>query len=64
MSPISEDDCELMTVAEFAEQVRLGGYNEYDGSGYYATATEVSEEYVDLSAIDMTKYTHVAWYNK
>ena len=59
--PDPEDGLHV-ALAEFAADVRAGLYNDYEGSGYYATATEVSDEAVDLSAIDESRFTHVVWH--
>jgi hypothetical protein len=57
-----------MTIEEFREYVRSGLFTDYDGMGYYATATEISDEMVDLSEIKVgykpEKYTYVVWFNK
>lgn len=59
---------ELMTVADFIDQVKHGCFNDYDGSGYYATATHGSRLAAIPSEIAHGKinneFTHVAWYNK
>ena len=57
-----------MTLDQFIEVVRKGYFDEYDGSAYYATATEVMTDPVDFSTLiagHAPRYaTHVVWYNK
>ena len=53
-----------MTLDEFSKAVKAGAYNEYDGSGYYATSLEMTDEQINLSNIDNMIYTHVVWFNK
>jgi hypothetical protein len=62
MEPIP-DYGEHMTLEEFSKAVRSGSYNGYDGNGYYATSSEMTDEQIDLPNIDQT-YTHVVWFNK
>lgn len=54
---------DLFTVAEFANDVKHGMFIPDDGSGYWATATQMSR----LSVWRHEKpdwATHVAWFNK
>ena len=59
---------DLMSVADFVEQVKAGAFNNYDGTGYYANDTHESRLLAIPSEIAKgkisTKFTHVAWYNK
>lgn len=59
---------DLMLVNDFVEQVKLGAFNNYDGSGYYANDTHESRLLAIPSEIMKgkinKKFTHVAWYNK
>jgi len=57
-----------MTLDEFVEICKSGGFVDYDGTGYYATATHMTRERAYPSkirdgVIDRT-YTHVMWFNK
>jgi hypothetical protein len=57
------DRVDIMTVEEFNNCVEGGEITDYDGSGYWSTATERS----GLSVWSTTQpawATHVAWYNK
>lgn len=75
--PIQEFGCalkpilayaDLMTVSLFEAAVMCTVFTDYDGTGYYATATQMSSEPVDCRAIRTTgvipSWTHVAWFNK
>lgn len=59
---------DLMTLQEFIECCECGGFIDYDGSGNYSTATEMSDKEVVPS--DITNgiidysYSHVVWFNK
>lgn len=59
---------DVFTVAQFVEQVKLGAFNNYDGSGYYGYEKEHSRLLAIPSEIAKgkinTKFTHVAWFNK
>jgi len=67
MKPIP-DYAYHMTREEFVECVNHGFFINYDGSGVYATATEMSDEPAIPSEIILgvinTDFTHVAWFNK
>jgi len=57
-----------MTMEEWLECVECGGFIDYDGSGNYATATQMSDKEVVPSdvkkgSIDKS-FTHVVWFNK
>ena len=67
MRPLDDDD-EHMTMGDFVEACECGGFIDYDGFGYYATATEKTDLVVCPSdwrkcKID-DRWTHVVWYNK
>ena len=58
-----------MTMAEFIDHVRSGGFIDYDGYASYATETHiVNGQYVYPSDVLSGNYdssaTHVVWYNK
>lgn len=57
-----------MTIEEFKENCDDGMFTEYDGSGYYATESEVSNIEALPSRIKNgiieTGWTHVVWFNK
>jgi len=63
-----KDYGDLFSLEEFLGCVKSGGFIDYDGTGYYATATQVSNQYARPSAMlkgDVdTQWTHVMWYNK
>ena len=67
LKPINKDSGSFMTLDEFK---RLAGifFSDYDGSGYYATETQVSS--VPCVPSDIYNgyvrkdFTHVMWYNK
>lgn len=67
MEPIP-DYGDLMTCEEFKDAVDEGSFVNDDGSGYYATTTEMSR--VEARPSDVRKhgfrrdYTHVVWFNK
>jgi hypothetical protein len=54
-----------LTMKEFLAMVENGDVDDDDdGSGNYATATEMSARTVDLNNIKKTAWTHVVWFNK
>lgn len=60
-----------MTIEEFSETVAIGAFNDNDGHGVLATATEASNLVIypsslyALSKFDPDgKWTHVVWFNK
>lgn len=57
-----------MTLERFIGCCKDGGFIDYDGFGYYATATEQSDIFVYPSDITSGNYrkdfTHVMWYNR
>jgi hypothetical protein len=57
-----------MTLQEFIDACKSGCFIDYDGHGYYATATEMSDVLAQPSAIVhgqiRTDFTHVMWFNK
>lgn len=61
-SPIDKNG-NHMCMVDFISAVRSGMLTDDDGTGYYATATHVSEQTVDLAHIDRS-YTHIVWFNK
>ncbi len=44
-------DSDIYTIKEFIEMVETGCFIDYDGYGYYATATEISDEVIHPSDI-------------
>ena len=57
-----------MTMQDFVECCQSGGFIDYDGYGYYATATKMLSKVVvpsDVSrkCVDM-RFTHVVWFNR
>lgn len=67
MKPIP-DYCEHMTIEDFVQCCKDGLFVNNDGSGYYATQTEMSDEQALPSilrhGIYNPDYTHVCWFNK
>ena len=60
---------DLMTLETFTKAVRVGGFIDYDGSGYYATLTEYATNYhVKPSRLSSDKTpewaTHIIWFNR
>jgi len=61
---------DLMTLKEFVNCCTSGGFIDYDGNGYYASATHESNIPAIPSMItskmilDNPLLTHVVWYNK
>lgn len=57
-----------MTLQEFKDCVDMGLFTNYDGTGYYASRTLMSNKTVDCSQIYKGKidntFTHVIWFNK
>ena len=72
MKPLSDFDREcLMTIDDFAEDVKFGSITDYDGCGKWATKDMVTTGYSDnvVSMVNIAKakkdgFTHVCWYNK
>ncbi len=60
--PIDEDD-DLFTLAEWAEAVKDGSFNEYDGFGNYVK-DGMAAWGTDVFGNDPQDATHVVWYNK
>ena len=57
-------DC-MMTIEEFIVYVAAGAFNDDDGHGECATATQVSDVRIYPSMLDRPSWTtHVCWYNK
>lgn len=72
MEPLPKfGEADHMTIADFVMGVRTGLLTEDDGTGYYATMTEMSDVQV-LAAITSLailslrdpRFTHVVWFNK
>ena len=68
MKPIKAGE-DHMTFEEFVADVQCGGFDDYDGYGYYATDTHRSDIVIrpsDLAALAARdpKWTHVVWYNR
>jgi hypothetical protein len=57
-----------MTMEDFVDCCKSGGFIDCDGSGVYATATEMSDIGIQPSEIMSGNYrkdfTHVVWFNK
>lgn len=58
-----------MTLAEFIDACKWGMFIDYDGFGYYATDTQMTDIIVYPSDITIRKevkqeYSHVVWFNK
>lgn len=72
VTPHDPECGDLMTLEEFAEDVRNGCLMDYDGFGKWATATHVTNihvypsEYQDWPIPPKTEppITHIVWYNK
>lgn len=58
----------IMTIDDFANDVKNGSFNSYDGSGCFLTADGVEGEDIhfdsDWILAQKDKYKYVAWYNK
>ena len=67
MEPIP-DYGDHMTMGKFVRYCKDGGFIDYDGSGNYATATEMSDISVSpsdiMSGVYRKDFTHVVWFNK
>jgi hypothetical protein len=58
---------DLFTLSDFKEGVHCGYICQYDGTGYFGTATEKSSVNCFTPVGDVAasgEYTHVYWYNK
>lgn len=56
-----------MTLESFTDCVECGGFNDDDGTGYYATETQITDIVVYPSDITKgfdKKWSHVVWFNK
>lgn len=57
-----------MTLSEFVECCKAGGFIDYDGVGYYATDDQESDVVILPSHVAMglvrTDFTHVIWFNR
>jgi hypothetical protein len=66
MKPIP-DYGDHMTLAHFIECCECHGFIDYDGWGYYATETDMSNVVVhpsDTSGKINRNFSHVVWFNK
>ena len=65
LSPIS-DYGNLITKKEWEHSVRRGDFTDFDGTGYWATATEMSDVIApfDINTIYPDWVTHVVWFSK
>ena len=69
MKPLNDLDKKcLMTIDVFEDCCKSKSIIDYDGFGYYATSTEVSDICANPSdfvkGIIRRDFTHVCWYNK
>ena len=59
---------DLIPLKEFINSVENGGFVDYDGHGYFSTASQQSNIYVSPSDIRKTEIpvwaTHVSWFNR
>lgn len=60
---------DVMELADFVKNCEMGGFIDYDGSGYYAAKGLMYRDFpADPSAIVAgqidRRFTHVAWFNK
>jgi hypothetical protein len=65
----SDDDCEKMTIQEFASAVRAGAYTDDDGTAYLGTEHAELEQasvgtVIAFYGSKSTRFTHVYWYSK
>lgn len=62
-----DEECK-QDILSFINGVKIWCYTDDDGYGYYATDTEISDQYVNIYAILKNVWpnwaTHVVWYNK
>lgn len=67
MEPIP-DYGDHMTLEEFIDCCKCGGFSDYDGCGNYATDTEMSSLEISpgdiISGVYRKDFTHVVWFNK
>ena len=70
-TPITENEYgTLIKIEDFREDMCAGCLSDYDGVGYYATATERSRlpfKFFDLDdekKLKKYKFTHILWYNR
>jgi hypothetical protein len=68
LRPIEEGEGHLMTWDEFGEACDAGEFIDYDGHGYLATETQVSDRRIWPSnmkdAVRPDWCTHVLWFNR
>lgn len=60
---------ELMTMKEFVDCCKMGGFIDYDGWGYYATSEAINEQKTIIPSHVMKgrydkAYSHVLWVNR
>lgn len=55
---------EHFELKDFAELVRLGVFTPDDGSGYWATDREYSDQHIWDSTVRPRWATHVMWFSK
>ena len=60
---------DLMTMEEFVDCVKMGGFIDYDGYGKYALEDMVSNKVITPSEVKYQRnllhgFTHVVWYNR
>lgn len=59
---------DLMVIESFISNCECGGFIDYDGHGYYATETKMSDMMVlpsDIKHGNINKdFTHVVWFNR
>ena len=59
---------DLMTIEEFAANIKSGLFMNQDGTGYFATVSGMSRKHaVDCSDFTVPEgfgFTHVEWFNK
>jgi predicted ribosome quality control (RQC) complex YloA/Tae2 family protein len=57
-----------MTMENFIKNVNSGGFIDYDGSGNYATATQMTDITIQPSYVKSGKmrkdFTHIVWFNR
>ena len=57
-----------MTIPDFVDACKCGMFTDYDGCGYYATETEMTNQ--EIRPSDVLKkqynpeYSHVVWFNR
>lgn len=64
-----DDYGDLMTIKEWVDCVKCGGFIDYDGDGVYATETQKSNKFIKPSHVKRfpmrdKEFTHIVWYNR